>query len=60
VRLEPTVGLEESGEPAAGGPSLVENPWLWVVVGVVVLGVGLAVGVSASGERFVLDAPVVR
>lgn len=49
-----------AGDDPEEGPSLVENPWLWVAVGLVVLGVGVAVGVSASGERFVVGAPEVR
>jgi tetratricopeptide (TPR) repeat protein len=50
---------EPPPEPEADA-GLVESPWFWVVVGAVVLGVGLAVGLGASGERYVLDAPVVR
>lgn len=55
--------LDRDGEsPAHEGttPSWFETPWLWIVVGLAVLGVGVAVGVSASGERYVLDGPVVR
>ncbi len=40
--------------------SLIESPWLWVIVGLVVIGAGIAIGVSASGDRFVLGAPVIR
>lgn len=42
------------------GQALIESPWLWVALGVILLGVGVAIGVSASGERFVLGAPVIR
>lgn len=37
--------------------SLLESPWLWVVVGLLLAGVGVAVGVSASGERYLVGAP---
>jgi hypothetical protein len=42
------------------GEEIIESPWLWVAIGVILLGVGLAIGFSASGERFVLGAPVIR
>lgn len=66
VRLEAADSVRANPAPTAppaeveSSPDLIESPWLWIVVGVVVAGVAVAVGVSASGERFVLDAPVVR
>ncbi|HJL18551.1 MAG TPA: hypothetical protein RMH99_23020 [Sandaracinaceae bacterium LLY-WYZ-13_1] len=55
---EPTA--EPVGPDDDEGPSLIESPWLWIAVGLVAVGAGVAIGVSASGDRFVLDAPVVR
>ncbi|MGE0788392.1 MAG: hypothetical protein AB7S26_22145 [Sandaracinaceae bacterium] len=46
---------EEDDEPSA-----LENPWLWIAVGLVVVGAGVAIGVSASGERYIVGAPIVR
>lgn len=65
VPLPPAVAVTESptSGPAPGennGRSWFETPWLWIVVGLAVVGVGVAVGLSASGERYVLQAPVIR
>ncbi len=66
ARIEVPVVL---GEPAPltqppangdGGRNLIESPWLWIVVGTIVIGAAVAVGVSASGDRYTLDPPVVR
>lgn len=47
-------------EPEPEGDPIVESPWLWIGVGLLAVGIGLVVGLTAFGERFVLDAPVVR
>jgi hypothetical protein len=43
-----TVSLPEL--PGAGGPGIVAEPWLWIVVGVVVLGGAITIGVVADSE----------
>lgn len=50
----------EPEEPAEEGTPAIESPWFWVGVGLVVVGVAVAVAFSASGTRYVLDAPVIR
>lgn len=40
--------------------NLLESPWLWIVVGAIVIGIGVTVGVSASGDRYLLQPPVIR
>ncbi|MFK7986871.1 MAG: hypothetical protein AB8I08_12675 [Sandaracinaceae bacterium] len=52
----PTAPVEQQSEESA----IIESPWLWIGVGILVVGIGLVVGLTAFGERFVLDAPVVR
>ena len=51
---------KEPEEPAEEGTPAIESPWFWVGVGLVVVGVAVAVAFSASGTRYVLDAPVIR
>lgn len=36
--------------PSGGGPSVFEEPWLWIVVGVVVVGAGVGIGVYAQDQ----------
>ena len=54
------IPVVETGEPEGeeGGDDALENPWLWVAIGVVLVVAGIAVGFSASGDRFTLGAPV--
>ncbi|MBX3270992.1 MAG: hypothetical protein KF729_12075 [Sandaracinaceae bacterium] len=40
------------------GPEFFENPWLWVAIGVVVVLAAVAIGFTASGDRYVVGAPV--
>lgn len=40
------------------GDDVFENPWLWVAIGVVLVVAGVAIAFTASGERYVLGAPV--
>jgi hypothetical protein len=57
------VAQSGAAAPVAPAPAenLLESPWLWVGVGAVVLAlVGVLIGVSASGDRYVLGAPVIR
>jgi hypothetical protein len=42
------------------GRSLLESPWLWIAVALVVIGASVAIGVSASGDRYILGPPVIR
>ncbi len=53
VRVEEPI---EAPRPGDGARNLIESPWLWVVVGAVILGVAVAVGVSASGDRYLLES----
>lgn len=46
--------------PRTEGDDFIESPWLWIAIGLIVLGAGIAIGVSASGDRWVLGAPVIR
>ena len=55
--LEPPTPLEPT--PAVE-PDLVENPWLWVVVGLLAVGIGVVVGLTAFEERTALGVPVLR
>jgi len=45
-------------EPEEEGDDVIENPWLWVAIGVVLVVAGVAVGFSASGDRYTVGAPV--
>ena len=49
-----------AAETAPDETPLIESPWLWIAVGVVAIAVGVVIGVTASGDRYVLNAPVVR
>lgn len=64
ARSTPAVltSTDGAGAPAEarGGHGLLESPWLWVAVGAIVIGVGVGVAVTASGDRYLLQAPVVR
>jgi len=68
---EPVPPVIGGGPAAEMGPSqpapreddlstILKSPWLWIAAGALLLGGGLAVGLTASGERAVLGAPVVR
>ena len=47
--------------PPAGGTNLVEEPWLWIVVGVVVLaGVGVAIWAVDDAQQLRPEAAVLR
>lgn len=66
--LAPPAPVDEPAEPApielaeipASEPeeNLIESPWLWVVIGAVLIGVGTGIGLSASGRRYIVGAPV--
>lgn len=64
ARLDGAVAAVATAASARGqegpGRNLLESPWLWIVVGAIVIGIGVTVGVSASGDRYVLDPPVIR
>lgn len=49
-----------SNEPAPGGESVAESPWLWTILGVVVVGAAVGIGVGvAVGSGTTLEAPLV-
>ncbi len=56
-RVVAEAALAPDPEPEEGD-DVIENPWLWVAIGVVLLVAGLAVGFSASGDRYTIGAPV--
>lgn len=60
ARLAPVLAVTLPEEPERRGRNLLESPWLWVAVGAIVIGIGVTIGVGASGDRYRLEAPVVR
>jgi len=55
----PTVVAEQALTPEPEEEDdVIENPWLWVAIGVVLVIAGVAVGFSASGDRYNVGAPV--
>lgn len=59
ARLPVAVATDEPSEQLPTR-TLLETPWLWVVVGAIVIGIGVTVGVSASGDRYFFEPPVIR
>jgi hypothetical protein len=60
VRPIAASSIEPVRPEPAHGRSLLESPWLWIAVALVIIGVGVGIGVSASGDRYLLGAPVIR
>ncbi|MCB9598388.1 MAG: hypothetical protein H6719_37085 [Sandaracinaceae bacterium] len=57
----PPVALPTPAEPEPEeeeGDNVFENPWLWVAIGVVLVVAGVAIGFTASGDSYVVGAPV--
>lgn len=51
------IGPPEPPDAAEERDDFFESPWPWLVAGAIVVGVAIAVGASASGERYVVGAP---
>jgi hypothetical protein len=58
--IETPEPIREPAPPQQAGDDLIESPWLWLGVGLVVGGIAIAIGFSASGDRYLLDSPVIR
>jgi hypothetical protein len=56
----PAPALEEPLRERPPEIEFLESPWLWIGAALVVIGIGVLVGFTASGDRFVVGPPVVR
>lgn len=56
---EPEPGPTPEAAASEDTPAI-ESPWFWVGVGLVVVGVAVAIALSATGTRYLLDAPGIR